>query len=59
MVLAVSFTAVSVIAGVIDVESIVLLSEEPDTFLVELHAEAAKIIEPAKARLRMVFFICW
>jgi hypothetical protein len=57
IVLDVSFTAVSVTAGVIDVESIAVLSDDPDTFFVELHAEAANIIEPAKARLRIVFFI--
>ena len=37
--------------------STVVLSEDPDTFLVELHAEAANIIEPAKARLKIVLFI--
>ena len=57
MVLAVSLTAVSVTAGVIDVESNSVLSEDPDTFFVELHAEAANNIEPAKARLKIVFFI--
>lgn len=37
--------------------STVVLSDDPETFLVELHAEAANIIEPAKARLKIVLFI--
>lgn len=59
VVLAVSLTVVSVTAGVIDVESISVLSDDPDTFFVELHAEAASNIEPAKARLRIVLFIIY
>jgi len=39
------------------VESVLLLSEDPDRFLVELHAEVANIIEPATARLKIIFFI--
>jgi hypothetical protein len=58
VVLEVSLAAVSVVVVVVTVvESVVVLSEEPDTFFVELHAEAANIIEPAKARLKIVFFI--
>jgi hypothetical protein len=57
VVLEVSFTAVSA-GGVVTVEeSTTVLSDEPDTFFVELHAEAANIIEPAKARLKIVLFI--
>ena len=49
---------VSVVIGVlIAVESVPLLSEDPDTFLVELHADVANIIEPATARLKIIFFI--
>lgn len=43
--------------GVITVESIPVLSVVPETFFVELHADAAIIIEPAKARLKINFFI--
>jgi len=39
------------------VESIPVLSDEPDRFLVELHADVANIIEPATARLKIIFFI--
>jgi hypothetical protein len=39
------------------VESVLVLSEDPDRFLVELHAEVANIIEPATARLKIIFFI--
>lgn len=39
------------------VESIVVLSEESAMFLDELHADAAIIIVPAKARLKIIFFI--
>ncbi len=63
VVLEVSFNAVSgvVVVFVVVVESTVVevLSVDPDTFLVELHAEAASIIEPAKARLRIVFFMMY
>jgi len=41
----------------IAVESIVVLSVLSDIFLVELHAEVAIIIEPATARLKIIFFI--
>jgi len=57
VVLEVSFIAVSIGGVVIVVESTAVLSEDPDTFFVELHAEAANNIEPAKARLKIVFFI--
>jgi hypothetical protein len=39
------------------VESVLVLSEEPDRFLVELHADVANIIEPATARLKIIFFM--
>jgi len=39
------------------VVSVEVLSEVPDTFFVELHAEMATITEPAKARLKINFFI--
>jgi len=39
------------------VESVLVLSEDPDKFLVELHAEVANIIEPATARLKIIFFM--
>ena len=49
---------VSVVVGVlIVVESVPVLSDDPDTFLVELHADVANIIEPATARLKIIFFI--
>jgi len=49
---------VSVVVGVlIAVESVPVLSDDPDTFLVELHADVANIIEPATARLKIIFFI--
>ncbi|MBC6109263.1 hypothetical protein H7U22_02405 [Pedobacter sp. CCM 8938] len=44
-------------AGVVIVESILVLSVEPAMFLDELHAEVAIIREPAKARLKIIFFI--
>ena len=43
--------------GVVMVVSVPVLSVVPETFFVELHAEAAIIIEPAKARLKINFFI--
>ena len=39
------------------VESVAVLSEEPAIFLDELHADVAIIREPAKARLKIIFFI--
>jgi hypothetical protein len=51
---------VVVAAGVLAlvlVESVAVLSEDPDKFLVELHAEVANIIEPATTRLKIIFFI--
>jgi hypothetical protein len=49
---------VSVVVGVLMVvESVPVLSDDPDTFLVELHADVANIIEPATARLKIIFFI--
>lgn len=44
-------------AGGTIVLSIPVLSVDPETFFVELHAEAAIIIDPAKARLKINFFI--
>ena len=43
--------------GAIVVESVIVLSDEPAIFLDELHAEVAIIIVPAKARLKIIFFI--
>lgn len=62
MVLVVSAVCVVVSIGVVDgvlieVESAPVLSEEPDRFLVELHADVANIIEPATARLKIIFLI--
>lgn len=37
--------------------STVVLSDDPDTFFVELHADVANIIEPTKARLKIVFLM--
>jgi hypothetical protein len=51
---------VPVVVGVllvVVVESVRVLSEEPDTFFVELHADVANIIDPATARLKIIFFI--
>ena len=48
---------VSIGVVVVDVESIVVLSEEPAIFFDELHAEVATISVPAKARLKIIFFI--
>jgi hypothetical protein len=45
------------IGVVVAVESITVLSDDPETLLVELHAEAASIIEPAIARLKIVLFM--
>jgi len=43
--------------GAVVVESIVVLSDDPAIFLDELHADVAIINEPAKARLKIIFFI--
>jgi len=43
--------------GAVAVESTLVLSEEPAMFLDELHADVAIIREPAKARLKIIFFI--
>lgn len=43
--------------GAVVVESVMVLSEEPAIFLDELHAEVAIMIVPAKARLKIIFFI--
>lgn len=45
------------IGAVVAVESIVVLSDDPAMFLDELHADAAIINVPAKARLKIIFFI--
>lgn len=50
-------SAVPVVSTGIIVESAEVLSELPDTFLVELHAVVAMAIVPAKARLKINFFI--
>jgi hypothetical protein len=39
------------------VESTFVLSDDPAMFLDELHADVAIIREPAKARLKIIFFI--
>lgn len=59
VVLTVSVTVVSAGGGggATLLVSTAVLSEEPETFLVELHAEVANIIEPAKARLKIVFLM--
>jgi hypothetical protein len=61
LVVSVTVCAVSLVVVVVDVltlvESILVLSEDPDRFLVELHADVANIIEPATARLKIIFFI--
>ena len=56
VVLVVSTGTVVVSTGVV-VESVVVLSAPPETLFVELHADAAIIIVPAKARLKINFFI--
>lgn len=38
-------------------ESTIVLSELPDMFFVELHAERVAIIAPATARLKIIFLI--
>lgn len=43
--------------GAVVVESIFELSDDPAIFLDELHADVAIIREPAKARLKIIFFI--
>ena len=50
-------TGTAVVSTGLTVESVIVLSEVPDTLFVELHADAAIIIDPAKARLRINFFI--
>jgi len=45
------------IGAVVAVESIEVLSDEPAIFLDELHADVAIINVPAKARLKIIFFI--
>jgi len=57
LVVSVLVVSVAVVSTGTEVESTIVLSVEFDTFLVELHAEAAIINEPAKARLKIVFFI--
>jgi len=54
--LAVSAGVVAVSDGAI-VVSIAVLSVDPETLLVELHADAPINIVPAKARLKINFFI--
>jgi len=51
-------STVFVSTGVDIVESTVVLSEVSEALFVELHADTAKINEPAKARLKIIFFIC-
>jgi hypothetical protein len=52
---------VSTVVFIVVVESttVEVLSVDPDTFFVELHAEAANNSEPAKARLKIVLFILY
>ena len=62
VVLVVSAVVLEVSIGVVDgvlilVESTLVLSDDPDRFFVELHADVAIIIEPATARLKIIFFI--
>lgn len=45
------------IGAVVAVESVIVLSEEPAMFFDELHADVAIINVPAKARLKIIFFI--
>jgi hypothetical protein len=53
----VSVVLVLVVGALVVAESVPVLSEDPETFLVELHAEVANIIEPATARLKINFLI--
>jgi len=54
----VSGTFLAVVSiGAVVVESVLVLSEEPAIFFDELHADVAIIREPAKARLKIIFFI--
>jgi len=50
-------TGTAVVSTGVTVESVIVLSELPDTLFVELHADAAIIIDPANARLKINFFI--
>lgn len=43
--------------GAVVVESVIVLSDDPAMFLDELHADVAIINVPAKARLKIIFFI--
>lgn len=58
VVLVVSVFVVSPIGGLVTVlVSTVVLSDDPETFLVELHAVAAKSNKPANPRINPFFFI--
>jgi hypothetical protein len=58
VVLLVSVFVVSTTGGLVTVlVSTVLLSDDPETFLVELHAVAANSNIPANARINPFFFI--
>ena len=58
VVLDVSGGVVDVVSiGAVVVESVIVLSDDPAIFLDELHADVAIIIVPAKARLKIIFFI--
>lgn len=50
-------SGIVLVVSVTFVESVAVLSEEPAIFLDELHADVAIIREPAKARLKIIFFI--
>jgi len=50
-------SGVVLVVSITFVESVAVLSEEPAIFLDELHADVAIIREPAKARLKIIFFI--
>ena len=50
-------SGIFLVVSIIFVESVAVLSEEPAIFLDELHADVAIIREPAKARLKIIFFI--
>ena len=47
----------AVSTGVVAVESTLRLSDVPDTFFVELHAEIAIVNVPATIRLKINFFM--
>jgi hypothetical protein len=54
-----AFLSTVVFIVVVESTTVEVLSVDPDTFFVELHAEAANNSEPAKARLKIVLFILY